>query len=157
MDHRPPICKHRHANAQARRRATQEGDPPMPEPGPRGTLTLQTIAMPAQTNANGDIFGGWIMAQMDIGASVLARTRACGRVATVAVEAMAFHRPVHVGDVVSIHTEMLREGTTSMTIDVEVWVTRLPSGRRLKVTEAKFVFVAVDEQGRKRPLPAVSP
>jgi acyl-CoA thioesterase YciA len=126
----------------------------MPESVPHGALTLQTIAMPGDTNANGDIFGGWLMAQMDLGSSVLARSRACGRVATVAVEAMAFHRPVHVGDVVSIHAEMVREGTTSMTIDVEVWVTRQPSGQRLKVTEAKFIFVAVDEAGRKRPLPA---
>jgi acyl-CoA thioesterase YciA len=120
---------------------------------PRGTLTLQTIAMPADTNANGDIFGGWLMAQMDLGSSVLARGRARGRVATVAVEAMTFHKPVLVGDVVSIHAEMLREGTTSMTIGVEVWVTRQPSGDHIKVTEAKFVFVAVDTSGVKRPLP----
>ena len=120
---------------------------------PRGELTLQTIAMPADTNANGDIFGGWIMAQMDLGSSVLARQRARGRVATVAVEAMTFHRPVHVGDVVSIHAEMIREGSTSMTIDVEVWVRRQPSGDHRRVTEAKFVFVAVDSDGVKRVLP----
>lgn len=118
-----------------------------------GELALQTIAMPADTNANGDIFGGWLMAQMDLGSSVLARSRARGRVATVAVEAMTFHKPVHVGDVVSIHAEMLREGRTSMTIAVEVWVRRQPSGAHQKVTEAKFVFVAVDETGRKRRLP----
>jgi len=126
----------------------------MGEAGPRGGLTLQTIAMPSDTNANGDIFGGWLMAQMDLGSSVLARHRARGRVATVAVDKMAFHQPVAVGDVVSIHSEMLREGTTSMTIGVEVWVTRQPSGERRKVTEAKFVFVAVDAAGAKRPLPA---
>lgn len=120
---------------------------------PRGEITLQTIAMPADTNANGDIFGGWLMAQMDLGASVLARTRARGRVATVAVEAMTFHRPVMVGDLVSLYSEMIAEGTTSMTIGVEVWVTRQPSGRRLKVTEARFIFVAVDKKGKKRPLP----
>ncbi len=125
------------------------------EHGPRGTLTLQTIAMPADTNANGDIFGGWLMAQMDLGSSVLARGRARGRVATVAVEGMAFHRPVLVGDVVSIHAEMLHEGTTSMTIGIEAWALRQPSGVYVKVTEAKFVFVAVDETGSKRPLPAV--
>ena len=129
----------------------------MPESDPYGTLTLQTVAMPADTNANGDIFGGWLMAQMDLGSAVLARTRARGRVATVAVEAMAFLRPVHVGDLVSIHAAMLHEGTTSMKIGVEVWVTRLPSGQRHKVTQAKFVFVAVDEAGRKRPLPEASP
>lgn len=122
-------------------------------PGPCGQLTLQTIAMPADTNANGDIFGGWLMSQMDLGSSVLARGRARGRVATVAVEAMTFHRPVQVGDVVSIHAEMLGEGTTSMTIGIEVWALRQPSGEHVKVTEAKFVFVAVDERGMKRALP----
>lgn len=122
---------------------------------PRGTLSLQTIAMPADTNANGDIFGGWLMAQMDLGASVLARTRARGRVATVAVEGMAFHRPVLVGDVVSIHAEMLREGRTSMKIGIEAWVMRQPSGLRQRVTEATFVFVAVDQAGTKRLLPGV--
>ncbi|MEL6678221.1 MAG: acyl-CoA thioester hydrolase YciA [Pseudomonadota bacterium] len=121
--------------------------------GPTGTLALQTIAMPADTNANGDIFGGWLMAQMDLGSSVLARTRAHGRVATVAVEAMTFYKPVHVGDLVSIYGEMLREGTTSMRVGVEVWVTRQPTGDVLKMTEAVFTFVAVDETGQKRPLP----
>ncbi len=125
----------------------------MSQNAPRGTLTLQTIAMPADTNANGDIFGGWLMAQMDLASSVLARERARGRVATVAVDGMTFHRPVHVGDVVSMHAELLSEGRTSMVIDIEAWVRRQPSGDVLKVTEAKFVFVAVDEQGVKRPLP----
>lgn len=125
----------------------------MTDHGPHGELTLQTIAMPADTNSNGDIFGGWIMSQMDLGSSVMARLRARGRVATVAVEAMTFHRPVHVGDVVSIHAQMIREGTTSMTIDVEVWVRRQPSGEHSRVTEAKFVFVAVDSDGVKRALP----
>lgn len=123
------------------------------DPEPRGALCLQTIAMPADTNANGDIFGGWIMAQMDLGASVLARGRARGRAVTVAVESMTFHRPVSVGDVVSIHCEMLSEGRTSMTMGVEVWALRQP-GAHFKVTEARFVFVAVDEQGLKRALPA---
>ncbi len=121
---------------------------------PQGVLALQTIAMPADTNANGDIFGGWLMAQMDLGASVLARTRAHGRVATVAVEGMTFHRPVRVGDLVSLWGRIVGEGTTSMQIEVEVWVTRQPEGRRHKMTEARFVFVAVDTEGRKRPLPA---
>jgi acyl-CoA thioesterase YciA len=121
--------------------------------GPKGEITLQTIAMPADANANGDIFGGWLMAQMDLGASVLARSRARGRVATVAVEAMQFHQPVRVGDVVSIHSEIEREGTTSMRLHVEVWVMRLPAGEHLKVTQADFTFVAVDEAGRKRALP----
>lgn len=120
---------------------------------PKGQLVLQTIAMPADTNANGDIFGGWLMSQMDLGASVIGRGRARGRVATVAVEAMTFYKAVLVGDVVSIHGELIREGTTSMDVQVEVWVTRQPSGEHTKMTEAKFVFVAVDESGNKRPLP----
>ncbi|WP_424934018.1 acyl-CoA thioesterase [Amaricoccus macauensis] len=120
---------------------------------PTGELTLQTIAMPADTNANGDIFGGWLMSQMDLGSSVMARRRAKGRVATVAVDAMTFHHPVHVGDVLSIHATMLREGNTSMQMKIEAWILRQPEGTRIKVTEAEFVFVAVDENGRKRPLP----
>ncbi|QHQ36772.1 acyl-CoA thioesterase [Algicella marina] len=122
---------------------------------PQGTLCLQTIAMPADTNSNGDIFGGWLMAQMDLGASVLARTRSRGRVATVAVEGMTFLKPVHVGDLVTIWGDIEREGRTSMTIGLEVWVTRQPEGRVLKMTEARFIFVAVDEAGVKRPLPEV--
>lgn len=109
--------------------------------------------MPADTNANGDIFGGWLMSQMDLGSSVLARQRAKGRVATVAVEAMTFYQPVWVGDIVSIHGEMTREGKTSMAIHIEVWVTRQPSGAHSKMTEAEFVFVAVDNDGNKRELP----
>ena len=124
----------------------------MSEEKPKGDLALQTIAMPADTNANGDIFGGWLMAQMDLGASVVARTRSNGKVATVAVNAMTFHKPVHVGDLVTIYSELLKEGTTSMHVGVEAWITRLPEGIRLKVTEAKFVFVAVDGEGNKRTL-----
>lgn len=120
---------------------------------PRGRITMQTLAMPADTNANGDIFGGWLMAQMDLGSSVLARSRARGRVATIVVDGMKFHRPVHVGDLVSIHSEMVKEGTTSMQIAVEVWITRQPSEEHVKVTEAVFTFVAIDENGVKRPLP----
>ncbi len=119
---------------------------------PKGKLALQTIAMPADTNANGDIFGGWLMAQMDLGASVVARTRSRGKVATVAVNAMTFHKPVHVGDLVTIYSDLLQEGSTSMHVGVEAWITRLPEGIRLKVTEAKFVFVAVDSEGNKRKL-----
>jgi len=120
---------------------------------PLSPVALQTIAMPADTNVNGDIFGGWLMAQMDLGASVPARIRAKGRVATVAVEGMTFHKPVLVGDLVSIHADILKEGRTSLHIGVEVWVTRQPSGERKKVTEARFIFVAVDSEGKKRLLP----
>ncbi|MGF1446276.1 MAG: acyl-CoA thioesterase [Pikeienuella sp.] len=129
-------------------------DPDDMERRPTGEISLQTIAMPADTNANGDIFGGWLMAQMDLGAAVLARRRAQGRVATVAVEAMTFHKPVRVGDVVSIHAQMLREGRSSMRIGLEVWVMRQPGNARVRVTEATFTFVAIDESGQSRPLPA---
>ena len=121
--------------------------------GPRGDVTLQTIAMPADVNANGDIFGGWLMAQMDLRSSVMARTRARGRVATVAVEAMTFHQAVQVGDLVSIHSEMLREGRSSMRVGVEVWITRQPSCMRVRVTDGVFTFVAIGEDGKSRPLP----
>lgn len=120
---------------------------------PQGVLALQTISMPADTNANGDIFGGWLMGQMDLGASVLARQRAQGRVATVAVDGMTFHKPVLVGDLVSIWANLVETGQTSMKIEVEVWVTRQPGNRLFRVTSARFVFVAVDLSGRKRALP----
>ena len=120
---------------------------------PAGKLTLQTVAMPADTNANGDIFGGWLMAQMDLGGAVMARHRAEGRVVTVAVESMAFLKPVRVGDVVSIHSTMQREGRSSMRIAVDVWVSREPYGDKDHVTEAVFTYVAVDGEGRPRPLP----
>jgi acyl-CoA thioesterase YciA len=123
------------------------------EDQPRGELTLQTIAMPADTNANGDIFGGWLMSQMDLGCSVLARARARGRVATIAVDGMNFHNPVRVGDVVSTYVELIKEGRSSLAMRIEVWILRQPLGERIKVTEAHFVFVAIDEQGRPRPLP----
>jgi len=124
-----------------------------PATAPRGDITLQTIAMPADANANGDIFGGWLMAQMDLGASVLARTRAQGRVATVAVNGMEFHKPVKVGDVLAIHSVMEREGRSSMTIGVEAWITRLGGGHHMRVTRAVFSFVAIDDAGKPRPLP----
>lgn len=127
----------------------------MSDQAPSGKLALQTIAMPADTNASGDIFGGWLMAQMDIAASIPARARAGGRVATVAVEAMSFHRPVRVGDLVTIYAEIVREGRTSMGIDVETWVTRSPE-EIFRVTQAHFVFVAVSPTGETRPLPPAS-
>ncbi len=121
--------------------------------GPKGEITLQTIAMPADSNANGDIFGGWLMAQMDLGASVLARARAKGRVATVAIDSMVFHKPVKVGDVLAIHSVLEREGHTSMGVAVEAWITRMPAGDHMRVTKARFTFVAIDQEGRPRKLP----
>ncbi|CCQ73720.1 acyl-CoA thioesterase [Magnetospira sp. QH-2] len=126
------------------------------EPGPHGIAATRTLAMPADTNPNGDIFGGWLMAQMDVAGSLIARERAGGRVATVAVDAMAFHLPVRVGDVVSCHGLVQREGTTSLSVHVEAWVQRHLSGHEQMVTEGTFVYVAIDGNGAKRKLPPVS-
>jgi len=121
--------------------------------GPRGELTIQALAMPADTNANGDIFGGWIVSQMDLAAGVLAKKLARGRVATVAINSMTFLKPVHVGDVVSCHVELIKLGNTSLTIAVEVWTEALATGEKYRVTEGTFVFVALDEQRKPRQVP----
>lgn len=120
---------------------------------PIGELTIQTLAMPASTNANGDIFGGWIVSQMDLAAGVLAKKMAQGRVATVAIHSMSFLRPVHVGDVISCHVTLLKQGTTSMTIGVEVWAVPATQNDKYLVTEGVFIFVAIDEQGKSRKVP----
>ncbi|KTD52131.1 acyl-CoA thioester hydrolase [Legionella quinlivanii] len=121
---------------------------------PRGEITIQTLAMPASTNANGDIFGGWIVSQMDLAAGVLAKKISHGRAVTVAINSMTFLKPVHVGDVVSCHVELIKTGKTSMTIAVEVWAEpgAAVSGK-YKVTEGIFVFVAIDEHGAPRQVP----
>ncbi len=117
---------------------------------PKGELTLRTLAMPADVNVNGDIFGGWVLSQMDIAAGIVAGQRAQGRVATVAIEAMTFIRPVHVGDVLCIYAEIARVGRTSMAVALEAWALRGRYGKREKVTEGTFTFVAIDEEGRPR-------
>ena len=116
--------------------------------------TTRVLAMPRDTNAAGDIFGGWIMSQVDIAASVAAHRRARGRVVTVAVNEFQFHQPVYVGDLISCYTEIIRVGTTSLTVHVEVIAERdRGTEQRIKVTEANLTFVAVDDRGNKRPLP----
>ncbi len=117
---------------------------------------LRTVAMPADTNAYGDIFGGWLLAQMDLAAGSYAIMRARGRVATVGIEAMSFHRPVYVGDQVSCFCRTQRVGNTSITVHVETWARRRLArqfGETVKVTEGSFTFVALNEDGSKRPLP----
>lgn len=121
--------------------------------GPRPGAALQTIAMPSDVNANGDIFGGWLLAQMDLGASVLARTLSEGRVATVAVEEVIFEYPVHVGDVVSIFPTVAKRGRTSLTLSVEVRIFNAESGDERRVAGARIVFVAIDREGKPRALP----
>ncbi len=122
---------------------------------PRGEITIQTLAMPADTNANGDIFGGWLVSQMDLAAGVLGKRIAKGRVATVAINSMVFLKPVHVGDVVSCHVELEAQGNTSMTIAVEVWVHPATQEAHYRVTKGTFIFVAIDEQGNPRPVPKI--
>jgi acyl-CoA thioesterase YciA len=119
-------------------------------PMPQGELALQTVAMPKDTNANGDIFGGWLLSQMDIAGTITANDMAKGRVATVAIDGMTFLTPVHVGAVVSCYCDVLEVGRSSIRIVVEVWITSLHDGEPLKVTEGEFVFVAIDENGRTR-------
>ena len=122
---------------------------------PEGELTLQTVTFPADTNSSGDIFGGWVLSQMDIAAGTTAAQRAKGRCATVAINEMRFHAPVHVGDLFSVYTHILKTGKTSITIHVESWVRRQRTGERLMVTEADFTFVAIEASGVKRALPII--
>lgn len=120
---------------------------------PKGELTIQTLAMPASTNANGDIFGGWIVSQMDLAAGVLAKRLAHGRVTTVAIQSMTFLKPVHVGDLISCYVTLMKLGTTSITMRVEVWALPAEQSQPYQVTEGVFVFVAIDENGKPRPVP----
>ena len=129
---------------------------PAEERPPARDAELRTIAMPADTNAYGDIFGGWLLAQMDLAAGSYAIMRARGRVATVGIEAMSFHRPVYVGDQVSCFGHTRRVWNTSITVHVETWARRRLGhhfGETLKVTEGNFTFVALNEDGSKRSVP----
>jgi len=122
------------------------------EKAPRGELTVRVKAMPADTNANGDIFGGWVLSQMDIAGAITASEIARGRVVTLKVDSMIFHRPVKVGDTLCVYTEVEKIGRTSMTIHIECWARRFLTLNREQVTEATFVFVAIDETGKSRPV-----
>ena len=119
---------------------------------PKGELVIRTIAMPKDTNPNGDIFGGWLMSQMDLGSGILAAKTAKARVVTVAMEGMSFLQPVRVGDTVACYAWVERIGRTSMTIPVEVWVERFMDGRQVRVTHGVFTYVAVDEVGKPIPV-----
>jgi acyl-CoA thioesterase YciA len=123
---------------------------------PRGDLASRVLAMPTDTNPKGDIFGGWIMSLMDMAGKMSATTVANGRVVTVAVDRIVFREPVKVGDVVCCYTELLKTGRSSITLSIEVWAMRQGQGDRVKVTDAVFTFVAVDDDGRPRPLTAES-
>jgi len=119
-------------------------------PAPTGELALQTIAMPADTNASGDIFGGWLVSQMDLAGSIAAGRIAHGRVATVAIDRMSFLVPVKVGAVVSCYTEIVGVGRSSVQVQIEVWASHINDSDSNKVTEGTFVFVAIDDNGRTR-------
>src|SRR5262245_12350542 len=117
---------------------------------PLGELTLRTLAMPADANAAGDIFGGWVMAQMDLASGIRAAERAKGRVVTAAVREMSFAKPMKIGDTLCVYTHITRVGRTSMTLKVEAWSQRYLSELMEKVTDAEFVMVALDQNGKPK-------
>ncbi|MDC0074759.1 acyl-CoA thioesterase [Alphaproteobacteria bacterium] len=115
---------------------------------PNNEPSIRTIAMPADANANGDIFGGWVLSQMDIAGGVIASKQCSGRSATVAIDSMVFYKPVFIGDLVSIFAEIIKIGNTSMTVQINAIATRKITGEEVRVTEGKFVYVAIDEDGK---------
>ncbi len=120
---------------------------------PKGELAIQTLAMPAHTNSGGDIFGGWLVSQMDLAAGIMAKRITRGRAVTIAIHTMTFLKPVHVGNLVSCYVSLLKTGKTSLTIAVEAWTEDLASEKKNKVTEGTFVFVAIDVHGKSREIP----
>lgn len=119
---------------------------------PRGELTISTLAMPADTNANGDIFGGWVVAHMDMGGGIESRRFARCRVVTVGIDAMKFIKPVNVGDTVRCYAELVKVGRTSMQYHIEAWALSLDDDAQRKVAEGLFTFVAIDEKGIPKPV-----
>ncbi len=119
---------------------------------PSGEIVIRTIAQPADTNANGDVFGGWLMGQMDLGGAVLARNVARSRVVTVAVEAMSFVAPVNVGDTLTCYASVVHTGRTSLKIALEAWVLHYKDGRQQRVTHGTFTYVAIDDAGKSQPV-----
>lgn len=131
---------------------TTQKDKPQ-EDAPQGELALQTLAMPKDTNANGDIFGGWLVSQMDLAAGIMSKQACKGRSVTVAIENVTFLRPVSMGDTVSCYCSVVKKGRTSIHIAVEVWTWHeLTSHDGVKVAEGTFVFVAIDDEGKPRAL-----
>jgi acyl-CoA thioesterase YciA len=121
--------------------------PPDPDTEPRGDLSIRTLAMPADTNQNGDIFGGWLLSQMDIGGGIFASKIAKSRAVTVAIEAMNFRKPVFVGDLVSVHANLVRIGRTSVTVHLEAWVMRRKEMHSILVTDGNFTYVSIGDSG----------
>ena len=119
---------------------------------PEGELSIRTLAMPADTNQNGDIFGGWLMSQMDLAGSIFAYKTTKTRNVTVAVEAMTFRKPVFVGDVVSVYASSVRVGRTSITVHVAAWVQRRNESATILVTDGNYTYVAIDDDGHPQPI-----
>lgn len=127
---------------------------PNPQPdSPRGELTIRTLAMPGDTNAAGDIFGGWVMAQMDIACGIRGAERAEGRIVTAAVNEMSFTSPVKVGDTLSIYSDIEKIGNTSMLLYIEAWAQRYLTDKMDRVTFARFTMVAIDDHGKPKKIP----
>src|SRR6187455_707021 len=131
---------------------TQVHAPAATETEPRGDLCIRTLAMPADTNANGDIFGGWLLSQMDVGGGVFASKIANSRTVTVAIEAMNFRKSVYVGDLVSVHANLVRIGRTSVTVHLEAWVVRRQEKQSILVTDGNFTYVSIDDHGKPQPI-----
>src|SRR5215469_17201855 len=120
---------------------------------PAGDLCIRTLAMPADTNQNGDIFGGWLLSQMDVGGGVFAAKVAKSRTVTVAIEAMNFRKAVYVGDLVSVYANLVRVGRTSVTVHLEAWVLRRSESQSMiLVTDGNFTYVSIDDQGKPQPI-----
>jgi len=126
--------------------------PPIDETEPKGDLCTRTLAMPADTNQNGDIFGGWLLSQMDIGGGVYAAKVTKTRNVTVAIDAINFRKPVNVGDLVSVYAKLVRLGRTSITVHLEAWVIRRREVKPILVTDGNFTYVSIDDQGRPQPI-----
>jgi acyl-CoA thioesterase YciA len=122
--------------------------PPNTETEPVGQVCIRTLAMPADANQNGDIFGGWLLSQMDLAGGVFASKIAKSRTVTVAIEAMNFRKPVFVGDLVSVHGNLVRVGRTSIAVHLEAWVLRRKEMHSILVTDGNFTYVSIDDQGR---------
>jgi acyl-CoA thioesterase YciA len=133
--------------------ATAVHAPPHTETEPCGDLCIRTLAMPADTNANGDIFGGWLLSQMDLAGGVFASKITKSRTVTVAIEAMNFRKPVFVGDLVSVHASLVRIGKTSITVHLDAWVLRRKEMLSILVTDGNFTYVAIDDQGHPQAIP----
>jgi len=121
-------------------------------PEPRGQLSIRIVAMPADTNANGDIFGGWLVSLMDLAGGCESKRRAQSRTVTVAIDKMMFIKPVSIGDIVCCYTDLVKEGRTSMQYYIEVWTLALHQQNRVKVADGLFTFVSIDDTGKSQPI-----